>query len=70
MKWWNTYSKDTVIRLRQYDKLRKNTFHTCLTGDSRTIDIVEQMKNINPEFSELIKNQKSKEFFHLRLMSV
>lgn len=63
MKWWNTYSKDTVIRLRQYDKLRKNTFHTCLTGDSRTIDIVEQMKNVNPEFSELIKNQKIKGIF-------
>jgi DNA modification methylase len=63
MKWWNTYSKDTVIRLRQYDKLRKNTFNTCLTGDSRTIDIVEQMKNVNPEFSELIKNQKIKGIF-------
>ncbi len=63
MKWWNTYSKDTVIRLSQYDKLRKNTFHTCLTGDSRTIDIIEQMKNVNPEFSELIKNQKIKGIF-------
>lgn len=63
MKWWNTYSKDTVKRLSQYEMLRKNTFHTCLTGDSRTIDIVEQMKNVNLEFSELIKNQKIKGIF-------
>lgn len=63
IKWWNTYSNDTVKRLGQYDKLRKNTFHTCLTGDSRNIDIVEQMKNINPDFAELIKNQKIKGIF-------
>lgn len=63
MKWWNTYSKDTVKRLGQYDILKKNTFHTCLTGDSRNIDIVEQMKKFNPEFSELIKKQKIKGIF-------
>jgi len=55
--------KDTVIRLRTIRQIKKKHFHTCLTGDSRTIDIVEQMKNINPEFSELIKNQKIKGIF-------
>jgi hypothetical protein len=42
LKWWETYSKDTVKRLAQYDKLRKDTFHFCLTGDSRNIDIIEE----------------------------
>ncbi len=63
MKWWGTYSKDTVKRLGQYDKLRKNTFHTCLTGDSRSIDIVEQLNTINPLFAELTDNQKIKGVF-------
>lgn len=63
MKWWNTYSKDTVKRLDQYNKLRKNTFHTCLTGDSRNIDIFEQLNNVNPEFAELIQSQKIKGIF-------
>jgi hypothetical protein len=26
LKWWETYSKDTVKRLAQYDKLRKMYF--------------------------------------------
>ena len=63
MKWWNTYSKDTIKRLDQYNKLRKNTFQTCLTGDSRNIDIFEQLNNLNPEFANLIQRQKIKGIF-------
>lgn len=63
MKWWNTYSKDTVKRLKEYDNLRKNTFHTCLTGDSRNIDILEQLNKVNPQFAELINKQKIKGIF-------
>lgn len=44
LKWWNTYSKDTVKRLQEFDKLRTQTFQTCLTGDSRTIDIFAELK--------------------------
>ena len=32
-------------RLLQFDRLRTNTFQLCLTGDSRNIDIFEQVKN-------------------------
>jgi len=63
MKWWKTYSKDTVIRLLQFDKLRTNTFHLCLTGDSRNIDIIEQVKRKNAEFGKLIECQKIKGIF-------
>jgi hypothetical protein len=63
MKWWNTYSNDTVKRLRQYERLRKKTYHTCLTGDSRNINIVEQLNKSNPEFAELIQKQKIKGIF-------
>ena len=63
MKWWQTYSKDTVKRLLQFDKLRKDTKHVCLTGDSRSTEIVEELNKINPEFSELVKTQKIKGIF-------
>lgn len=70
LKWWETYSKDTVKRLAQYDKLRKDTFHTCLTGDSRNINLIEGLNKINPDFSKLVEKQKSKEYFHHHLMLV
>lgn len=63
LKWWETYSKDTIIRLLQFDKLRKDTFHICLTGDSRNIDLVEKLKSLNPEFANLIEKQKIKGIF-------
>ena len=63
MKWWKTYSKNTINRLLQFDKLRTNTFQLCLTGDSRSIDILKQVKKKNPEFGELIEHQKIKGIF-------
>ncbi|GHU95000.1 hypothetical protein AGMMS49974_05560 [Deltaproteobacteria bacterium] len=58
LKWWKTYSKDTVKRLLQFDKLRTNTFQCCLTGDSRNLNIFEQIKNRNEKFSHLLEQQK------------
>jgi hypothetical protein len=57
-KWWETYTKDTVIRLADYGKLRTETYQYCLTGDSRTIDIIAQLEKRNPELVSLIKRQK------------
>jgi len=58
LKWWETYSKDTIKRLAQFDKLRTNTIQICLSGDSRTIDIVTEIEKRNPDFAKLIKEQK------------
>ena len=63
LKWWKTYSKDTVNRLLQFDKLRTDTFQLCLTGDSRDIDIFKQIKKQNPAFGKLLKKQKIKGIF-------
>jgi hypothetical protein len=63
LKWWLTYTKDTVKRLVQFDKLRTNTFQICLTGDSRTIDIFQDLEKKNPEFAELAQKQKIKGIF-------
>ncbi|MCX6147601.1 MAG: DNA methyltransferase [Candidatus Kapabacteria bacterium] len=63
LKWWESYSKDTLKRLVQYDKLKQSTFHTCLTGDSRNIDIIEELVKKNPKFANLVKEQKIKGIF-------
>jgi len=63
LKWWETYSKDTVERLVQYDKIRKNTFHFCLTGDSKNIDLINELKKLNPDFANLVEKQKIKGVF-------
>jgi len=63
LKWWESYSKDTVKRLAMFDKLRTQTFQNCLTGDSRTIDIFTELKKKNPAFAELAENKKIKGVF-------
>jgi hypothetical protein len=63
LKWWETYSKDTINRLAQFDKLRTDTFQICLTGDSRTIDIFKEIEKKNHVFAELAQKQKIKGIF-------
>ncbi|NCP84143.1 MAG: restriction endonuclease subunit M [Bacteroidetes bacterium CG_4_10_14_3_um_filter_31_20] len=63
LKWWETYSKDTVKRLNEYEKLKNNVFSYCLTGDSRTINIFEELEIKNKQFAKLVKNQKIKGIF-------
>jgi hypothetical protein len=58
LKWWKTYSKDTISRLQQFDKLRTGTYQLCLTGDSREINIFEQIKKRNSNFGQLFEKQK------------
>ncbi|MDR1478912.1 MAG: hypothetical protein LBJ00_08215 [Planctomycetaceae bacterium] len=63
LKWWKTYAKDTLGRLWYFDKLRTDTFQLCLTGDSRKIEILEQVKKKNCEFGKLLETQKIKGIF-------
>ncbi len=63
LKWWETYSKDTISRIDYFDRLRTNTHHICLTGDSRTIDIFKELEKKNPAFAEIVKKKKVKGIF-------
>lgn len=63
LKWWESYARDTVKRLQQFDKLRTDTLQLCLTGDSREIDIFEAVKKRNPDFGHLLEKQKIKGIF-------
>lgn len=63
LKWWEAYAKDTIRRLIQFDRLRSQTFQLCLSGDSRTINILSELEKRNSLFAELVKKQKIKGIF-------
>jgi DNA modification methylase len=58
LRWWDSYSKDTVNRIRLFDTLRSETYQYCLTGDSRKINIPEQLEKSNKVFANLVREQK------------
>jgi len=43
--------------------LRTNTFQICLSGDSRTIDIYDEIRRRNVEFASILSKQKIKGIF-------
>ncbi len=63
LKWWQTYSKDTITRISEFNKLRTNTFQRCIVGDSRTIDIYSEIQKIDSSFAEILKQKKIKGIF-------
>jgi len=58
LKWWKSYSKDTIERIDKFSKLRSDTYQLCLTGDSRTINIFNETYKLNSAFEELLKTKK------------
>ena len=58
LSWWQRYTQDTIKRIIQFDKLRSNTFQKCLTGDSSSINIIQELEEKYPEFGKLIKKDK------------
>lgn len=63
LSWWERYSKDTIERLFEFEKLRTNTFQYCIQGDARNSDIVSKIEEKNKGFAELVKDQKIKGIF-------
>ncbi len=63
LKWWETYSKDTIKRLQIFDTLRTNTFQYCITGDSRTVDVFAEIDKLSTPFGRILKEQKIKGIF-------
>ncbi|KJR43473.1 DNA methylase N-4/N-6 domain-containing protein [Candidatus Magnetoovum chiemensis] len=61
--WWNRYSIDTLNRFQEFKKLKTETFQICLTADSRTIDIYEEVKKKMPAFAEILLKNKIRGIF-------
>lgn len=54
----NTYTIDTIKRIKEFSKLRKNVFTQVIHSDSKNIDILKNIKSSNPKFYEIIKKHK------------
>ncbi|MDP2672816.1 MAG: DNA methyltransferase [Nanoarchaeota archaeon] len=52
------YTYDTIKRLDEFSKLKKNVFSEVVHGDSREANIFEEIKKQNPEFHKLLVNKK------------
>lgn len=63
MKWWNTYTKDTLKRIEEFSRYRTNTFQICLTGDSRRLNILSSLSLQAPTFRDLVEKQKIQGIF-------
>ena len=58
LKWFKTYAKDTLCRLKIFQQLKTNTFQICLNADSTNCDILELLKEKNTPFATLFEKQK------------
>lgn len=57
------YAEDTLYRLKEFSKLRTNSFSAIISEDSKTVDIFKEIKKINPEFYKLMFKVKIKGIF-------
>jgi DNA modification methylase len=58
LKWWKTYTKDTLERILEFNKIRTDTNQICLVGDSRTIDIFAEVNKRNNSLGKILSKQK------------
>jgi len=63
INWWKTYSIDTINRLKEFAQLRTNTFQICLTGDSKNIDIYDEIQKRNTDLAKILLKEKIKGIF-------
>lgn len=52
------YTYDTIKRLKEFSALKKNVNTEVIHGDSREVNIIDEIKKQNPEFSKIIANKK------------
>jgi DNA modification methylase len=51
------YTYDVISRIEDFSKIRKDAYYLIINGDSRTVDIEEELKK-HPNFYEVYKEKK------------
>lgn len=63
LNWWERYSNDTLVRIKEFRSLRQDSYQHCFVGDSRSIDLDEAIKKNNLYFYQKFQRQKIKGIF-------
>ena len=63
LKWWKTYSQDTVKRIVQFKELRTNTTQHCFAADSSTVNLENCINSIGGTIAEVYSKNKIKGIF-------
>lgn len=58
VKWWKSYAKDTLKRLKEFENLRSETKQLCLNADAINVEIIAEVLKQDKAFANLIKSQK------------
>lgn len=61
--WWERYSRDTIKRLKEFNKIKTLSFQHCFTGDSRNLNILQSVERFDEKFSRFLKTKKIKGIF-------
>ncbi len=61
--WWKRYTIDTLKRKALFEKLRTDSMQTCLTGDSRSINLFSSLEKTNRRLATLAKQRKIRGIF-------
>jgi hypothetical protein len=57
------YALDTLVRARQFDSLRQNVESVAVVGDSRQIDIFDEVGKQNKKLGDILKEKKIRGIF-------
>ncbi|MBQ7572726.1 MAG: site-specific DNA-methyltransferase [Clostridia bacterium] len=63
LKWWKTYSKDTVKRIEQFAKINTNTMQKCFAENSATVDIERCILGMGGVIASTYREKKIKGIF-------
>ncbi|MEK7167284.1 MAG: DNA methyltransferase [Patescibacteria group bacterium] len=61
--WFDRYANDTIARVKEFQRLKNGAHWASITGDSRTVDITNEIKSRNKEFYKLLEKQKIQGIF-------
>ncbi len=61
--WFNRYAKDTLRRIEDFQNIKTDANWISIVGDSRNIDILNELKSTNKDFYKLIKKRKIQGIF-------
>jgi DNA modification methylase len=61
--WFGRYANDTIARIREFKRLKNGAHWASITGDSRKVDIIKEIKARNKVFYKLIESKKIKGIF-------